>query len=189
MSTGLSHKEHATVLLDVDGTLCDNTPRLLEYTETEYGVSLTRADITEWSYHIDAIDRHIGELIDEALTTKPEWFLLGMDPIDGAKDAAGWFQAQGHTVKIATHRPATTHDVTEQWLSEHGIPYDEIIQDVPRNKGLLDGDLLVDDYHLNVQNAIEEGMAGGLFKQPYSDPTACDGAVVADRWDEMLSRL
>ncbi|XVH31669.1 5' nucleotidase, NT5C type [Haloferacaceae archaeon DSL9] len=175
------------ILLDVDGTLCSNGPRIADYAAEEYGVSITPEEITAWSYPVDGTDRHVGELIEDAITDRPEWFLLGMEPLAGAADAARWFAAQGHAVRIATHRPAASHPITRQWLTEHDIPFDELIQDVPRNKGALDGDLLVDDYHVNVQNALDAGMGGALFRQPYSDPSACDGAVVGDSWDALLA--
>lgn len=187
MSIRLDAASNKTVLLDVDGTLCDNVPRLLTYINDECGVDLTRDAITEWSFTVPGTDRHISDLIEQALDERPEWFLLGMDRIDGAAEAARWVAEQGHTVAIATHRPPDSHALTAQWLDENDIPYDTIIEDVPQNKGLLDGDLLVDDYHINVRNALAAGKAGGLFVQPYSDPTACDDAVVADTWSTMLS--
>ena len=178
-----------TVLLDVDGTICDNTPRLIEYIDAECGVELSRESITEWSFSVPGTDLHIGELIQQALDERPEWFLLGMEPIDGAAAAARWLDQQGHTVRIATHRPADSHPITAQWLEEHDIPYDELVEEVPQNKGRLDGDMLIDDYHVNVQNALAAGMAGGLFVQPYSDPDHCSGAVAAETWSGMLSEL
>jgi len=187
MSTRLDATSGKTVLLDVDGTLCDNVPRLVEYINAECGTALTRESITEWSFSIPGTDRHISDLIEQALADRPEWFLLGMEPIDGAAEAARWIGEQGHTVEIATHRPPSSHSLTGQWLDEHDIPYDSIIQEVPRNKGLLDGDLLVDDYHRNVRNALAAGKAGGLFVQPYSDPSVCEDAVVAESWPTLLS--
>jgi len=187
MTVRLDSTAGQTVLLDVDGTLCDNVPRLIEYINAECGVELTRDGITEWSFSIPGTDLGVGELIERALDDRPEWFLLGMEPIDGAAEAARWFAEQGHTVRIATHRPADSHPLTFQWLDEHDIPHDGIIQEVPQDKGRLDGDLLVDDYHINVQNALAAGKAAGLFVQPYSDPSVCADAVVAETWSTMLS--
>ena len=187
MSIRLDAASEKTVLLDVDGTICDNVPRLLTYINDECGVDLSRDAITEWSFTVPGTDCDVSDLIERALDDRPEWFLLGMEPIDGAAEAARWFAEQGHTVEIATHRPADSHPLTAQWLDENDIPYDRIIQDVPRNKGALDGDLLIDDYHLNVKNAVAAGKAGGLFVQPYSDPTVCEDAVVAESWSTMLS--
>jgi len=189
MTFRLDNGTSQTVLLDVDGTICDNTPRIIEYAHEEFGVELTREAITEWSYSIPGTDLDISKLLHQAIEERPEWFLLGMEPIDGAVEAARWLSQQGHTIRIATHRPAESHPLTAQWLTEHDIPYDEVIQEVPQNKGRLDGDLLLDDYHLNIKNALAAGKAGGLFVQPYSDPSVCSEAIIAENWSTMLSAL
>lgn len=176
-----------TVLLDVDGTLCDNLRRLAEYLRSAYGIDLAPGDVTDWRFSVPGTDEHVGEIIQGVTAERPEWFLLGMEPIEGAREAAEWFAERGHTVAIATHRPADTHPLTRQWLAEHDIPHDVLIEDVPEDKGALDGDLLIDDYHHNVANALAAGKAAGLFVQPYSDPAACPEAVVADDWETMLA--
>lgn len=178
-----------TVLLDVDGTLCDNLSRLIDYIRSAYGVELSPAAITDWSFSVPETDKHIGEIIERVTAERPEWFLLGMEPIDGARAAAEWIAEHGHRVAIATHRPAETHPLTRQWLAEHDIPYDVLIEDVPENKGDLEGDLLIDDYHVNVANALAAGKAAGLFVQPYSDPAACSGALRATDWATMCAKL
>ncbi|MFD1514668.1 5' nucleotidase, NT5C type [Halomarina rubra] len=179
----------ARILVDVDGTLCDNMPRLVEYVEREHDVTLDPERVTEWQYHVPEVGMHVGELIDAAMADHPEWFLLGMDPLPGAARGMERLQAAGYEVHIATHRPAETHDVTREWLADHDIPYDGYEDDVPRNKGDLPGHALVDDYHRNVGNALDAGKAGALFRQPYSDPAACDGALVVETWDGFVERL
>ncbi|MFC6837645.1 5' nucleotidase, NT5C type [Halomarina ordinaria] len=178
-----------TVLVDVDGTLCANIPRLVEYVDERYGVSLAEPDITEWSYPVEGTDRHVGELIHDAMADRPEEFLLSMDPLPGAAGAMARLRDHGHEVRIATHRPAETHPVTRRWLDDHDVPYDAFVEEVPPDKGALPGDLLVDDYHLNVRNALAAGKAGALFRQPYSDPAACEGALVADSWRDFLGAV
>ena len=189
MSTRFDSKPGRTVLLDVDGTLCDNMSRVIEYLASEYGVDLAPESITDWTFSVPETEYHIGEIIQEVTAERPEWFLLGAEPIECAREAAAWFADRGHTVAIATHRPPETHQLTRQWLAEHDIPYETYIEEVPENKGALGGDLLIDDYHYNVANALAAGKASGLFKQPYSDPTAVPDAVVADNWQDMLARF
>ncbi|WP_254536318.1 5' nucleotidase, NT5C type [Halomarina litorea] len=181
--------DSARVLVDVDGTLCANLPRLVEYVDAEHGVGITTDEVTEWSYPVDGTGKHVGQLIDDAMAHRREWFLLGMDPIPGADEAMRSLSEAGHDLHIATHRPSETHEVTEQWLAEHDIPYDAYEYDVPANKGCLDGDLLVDDYHRNVGDTLAEGKAGALFRQPYSDPAACEGALVVDSWADLVAAV
>ena len=179
----------ARILVDVDGTLCDNMPRLVDYVEREHDAALDPAAVTEWQYHVSEVGMHVGELIDDAMADHPEWFLRGMDPLPGAADGMARLRDAGYEVHIATHRPPATHDVTRDWLDDHGIPYDGYEDDVPRNKAELAGHALVDDYHRNVGDALAAGKAGALFRQPYSDPTPCDGALVVDSWDGFVDRV
>ena len=48
---------------------------------------------------------------------------------------------------------------------------------------------LVDDYHGNVADAIAAGKTGLLMRQPYSEPSAAEGAYVVDSWDEVRGLL
>jgi uncharacterized HAD superfamily protein len=175
------------ILVDVDGTLAWQLPRACQYLDEEYGVALAPEEVVEWDYTIPGHDRHahIGDLIFEALERDPEWYFRGMDPTEGAADALARL-SETHHVAIATHRPPDTHEHTRAWLRDHDIPYDEFVEHVPENKGALAGRALVDDYHSNVADAIEAGMDGLLFEQPYSDHAACDGATVVGSWDEVL---
>lgn len=178
-----------TFLVDVDGTLCLQLPRVCEYARTEYDLSLAPSDVTRWDHPLPELgeDRHIGHLIHELLDDHPEWFLSDLSPLDGAATALSRLRAAGHTVRIATHRTADTHHITRAWLDDNDIPYDEYVHDVPANKADLDGHVLVDDYHGHVADALAAGKRGVLMNQPYSDPTACDGAHVAGSWTDVLA--
>jgi len=63
MTVRLDDGDPKTVLLDVDGTLCANTPRLIEYVRQECGIELTHEQITEWSFSIPGTDSDIGEML------------------------------------------------------------------------------------------------------------------------------
>lgn len=175
-----------TVLVDLDGTVCDQLPRVCEYAREAYDFELRPTEITEWSYPLPELEMHIGELVDELMRDRPEWFLSALDPLPEVQDALGALQDDGYHLAVATHRHPDTHDVSRAWLADHGVPYDSFIDDVPANKGLLDGHVLVDDYHRNVANALAEGKAGVLMNRHYSDRAACAGAHVADSWADVL---
>ncbi|WP_152042154.1 5' nucleotidase, NT5C type [Salinigranum salinum] len=175
------------ILVDVDGTLAWQLPRACQYLDETYGVSLAPEEVVAWDYDIPGHDdhAHIGELIVEAFERDPEWYFGGMSPMAGAADALARL-SDTHHVAIATHRPPETHDYTRAWLRDHDIPYDEFVEQVPENKAILPGRALVDDYHGNVADAVEAGMEGLLFAQPYSDHAACDGATVVRSWADVL---
>lgn len=175
----------ATLLLDVDGVLCWQLPRACEYLHAEYGVSVAPGEIDEWSWPVPGTDQHIGEVIVELMAERPRWFLDAAEPLPGVRGGLEALVDAGYDLHVTTHRHPDTHDVSRAWLDRHDLPYDHFVEDVPPNKGDVPGDVLVDDYHGNVADALAAGKTGVLFRQPYSEPTACDGAHVVDSWRDL----
>lgn len=176
----------STLLVDLDGVVAEQLPRLCTYLRREYGHVVEPTDIDEWSYEVPGAEGHIGDVIGELMTDHAEWYFGGMEPRSGVADTLSALRAE-YRIEIATHRIPETHEVSKAWLDEHGIVYDAFHEDVPRNKGALSGDALIDDYHGNVANALSAGKTGLLMEQPYSDPDACDGALVVTTWDDVRS--
>ena len=178
----------STLLVDLDGVVADNLPRLCTYLQDTYGHEATPADIDEWTYEVPEADGHVGGVIAELMADHAAWYLGGMEPCPGAADALDRLRER-YRVEIATHRIPETHDVSKAWLAEHGIVYDAFHDEVPNDKGALAGDALIDDYHGNVGDALSAGKTGVLMRQPYSDPTAVDGAHVVDSWADVTRLL
>ena len=178
----------STLLVDLDGVVADNLPRLCTHLREEYGHDVDPADVDDWAYDVPGADGHVGTVISELMTDRPEWYLGGMAPVPGVADALESLRER-YRVEIATHRLPETHDVSKAWLAEHGIRYDEFHESVPADKGALAGDALIDDYHGNVADAIAAGKTGLLMRQPYSEPGDCDGAHVVDSWVEVRGLL
>jgi 5'(3')-deoxyribonucleotidase len=174
----------STLLVDLDGVVADNLPRLCRYLRVEYDHDVRPQEVDEWQYDVPGVEGHIGTVIAELMTDHPEWYFGGMAPQPGAPDALDAL-ADDYRVEVATHRLPETHEVSKAWLDEHDVPYDTFHETVPDDKGALPGDALIDDYHGNVVDALTAGKAGVLMRQPYSDPSACDGAHVVDTWDEV----
>ncbi len=174
----------STLLVDLDGVVAEQLPRLCTYLRREYDHDVSPSDIDRWSYHVPGIDRHIGQVINELMLEKPEWYFGGMEPRPGVTDTLSALRSE-YRIEIATHRIPETHDISKAWLDEHGIGYDDFHEEVPSDKGALAGDALIDDYHGNVANALSAGKAGLLMRQPYSDPNACDGAHIVETWDDV----
>ena len=175
----------ATLLVDLDGVVADQLPRLCEHLREAYDHDVPPEAVDEWSYEVPGVDGHVGRIITDLMRERPEWYLGGMDPVPGVVDALERLREE-YRVEIATHRVPETHDVSKAWLDDHGVPYDEFHHDVPADKGAVPGDALVDDYHGNVADAVAAGKTGVLMRQPYSDPAACEGAHVVDSWDDVV---
>jgi 5'(3')-deoxyribonucleotidase len=178
----------STLLVDLDGVVADQLPQLCRYLREAYDHDVTPEEIDEWSYEIPGVDGHIGTVITELMTERKEWYFGGMEPMPGVVDALSALRSS-YRIEIATHRIPETHDISKAWLDDHDVPYDAFHETVPPDKGAVPGDALVDDYHENVANALAAGKTGFLMRQPYSDPTVCDGAHVVDSWDDVTELL
>lgn len=175
------------VAIDVDGVLADHfTPFCRQYCE-ETGVPLRPSDLPTWDVTLPDTDADVLSLVDDRLESPA--YLESLDPIPGAVESVRRLERDGHETVIATHRPAHTHEVTEAWLNEHGIPYSEYVYDVPANKGTLDVDALVDDYHGTVADALSEGVDAYLLLQPWNRQYAAEipRTQIATSWREIRS--
>lgn len=178
----------STLLVDLDGVVAENLPRLTTYLREEYDHDVRPHEIDDWQYEIPGVKGNVGAIISELMTDHAEWYFGGMDPRSGAAEAIDALRGE-YSVEIATHRLPETHEVSKAWLAEHDIPYDEFHESVPSDKGALAGDALIDDYHGNVGDALSAGKTGFLMRQPYSDPAAVDGAHVVESWGEVTRLL
>ena len=172
----------STLLVDLDGVVAEQLPRLCTYLRREYDHDVAPEDIDDWSYDVPGTEAHIGDVIGELMTDHAEWYFGGMEPRSGVADTLSALRSE-YRVEIATHRIPETHDVSKAWLDDHGIGYDAF------HDAALAGDALIDDYHGNVADALSAGKAGVLMRQPYSDPGVCDGAHVVTSWDDVRTLL
>lgn len=177
------------LLVDVDGTICDDLPRVCEFVEEEYDRRISPDEITEWGYHIEDIDVGLESVFHRLFTDRPEWFLADLDPIPGSRRALTSLSGSGYEVWIVTHRPPETHNLTERWLADQGFAYDRFLTDVPDSKAAVPGDVLIDDYHEHVRDVVEAGRSGILMDRPYNVPLSHDRAVVASGWDDVVELL
>lgn len=177
------------LLLDVDGTVCRNLPRICEHVNDTYGLSVTPEEVTEWSYHFEEIDQRIGEVADDLMRNKANWYIDGLAPLDDARVVLTELQEAGFEIVIVTHRLPETHEATRRWFDDHGIPFDEFVEDVPENKAELRGDVLIDDHHRQVEHAVESGKVGILMDQPYNQPVSHGRAVTVTSWIEIRDVL
>lgn len=181
--------ESRRILVDVDGTLCFNLPRLCEFVEREYGVEISREEITDWSFQFEEIDVGITDVITQLFDEYPEWFLADLEPVPGAREALDSLAATGHEIQIVTHRPAETHHLTQQWLDEQGMYYDGYVEDVPENKAEVTGDVLIDDFHGHIADAVDAGMQGILFDRPYTEEVGHEQAIRVSTWTDVIAAL
>jgi 5'(3')-deoxyribonucleotidase len=156
------------VSFDVDNTLAKRGSQMCELINDLYpDAELTTDDFTEWNFEVEGAGRGIEELINEVLVEEPSC-IRGMEPQERAVALTQELGDAGVTVQIVTHRPPETHERTKEWLETHGVQYSEFVEDVPRDKSRVSGDILIDDHHRNVADMVDAGKTGVLVLQLYN---------------------
>lgn len=114
------------IIFDIDGTLSDLTHRL---------------------HHISGTSRKWDEFFDAASDDAPHNEIIELNKI--LKNA-------GKTIFVVSGRPEKIRGITEEWLSNHGVVYDELYmrpdgdhrQDFLVKSQILDG-ILADNYEID----------------------------------------
>jgi 5'(3')-deoxyribonucleotidase len=164
------------IVVDVDGVLAAHFKPYAAAVRSERGANLRATDLSTW----DIRDGEANVLSTITTRLGDPAYLWPVAGVDRLRDA-------GHEVVVATHRPATVHPTTRRWLAANDIVVDEYLTDVPDNKGRIDGDVLIDDYHGNVGDALAADMKGLLFRQPWNRryATDFDADQIVYGWDEI----
>lgn len=175
------------IAVDVDGVLADHFVPFAERYREETGFELRRNDLNTWDVPLPESEDD-ATLLDAVISGLGEPEYLRRAPlVPGARRGVSRLRDRGHEIVIATHRQSETHPVTREWLDRKGVTYDEYVSDVPDDKGSLDADLLIDDYHGNVRDALDAGSHGLLMLQPWNRlyTGGFDHRRIVDSWERV----
>lgn len=173
------------VAVDVDGVLADHVRPLVADLESKTGFELRPEELATWDLPLPGAETDLLTAVTRRLGDPS--YLRRAPVVDGATEGIERLRDRDHEVVVATHRPAHTHPTTREWLADNGVEYDEFVDDVPDDKGEIEVDVLVDDYHGNVRNALDAGRAGLLFRQPWNRLYAAefDHRQIVDGWAQV----
>lgn len=165
---------NATILCDIDGVIAASQEHTLSLAEQEHGADGDLNQMNSWNDDVDGTQFSMYELIKHYYDTKPRDYLLNMPTFPGVKESLETLQRH-NTVKIVTHRPPEHNDLTVEWLQNNNIPFDEFVYDVPENKADVGGDVLIDDYYGNINDAARSGLFPILINRPYTERHKVNG--------------
>lgn len=173
------------IAVDVDGVLADHLTPFVTELEAETGFELRPEELATWDLPLPDGETDLLTAVTRRLADPA--YLRRAPTVDGAIEGVERLRDRDHEIVVATHRPAHTHSATREWLADNGIRYDEYLEDVPENKGAIEADLLVDDYHGNVRDAVDAGRAGLLFRRPWNRLYAAefDHRQIVDGWEQI----
>jgi hypothetical protein len=152
--------------LDLDGVLGDHVAILLPRILQRHGVALARAGLTSWTMRIGATSSLSEEIL--AGFTDPS-FVMSMPMCRGARGLLRAIAACGASACVVTSRPPACRATTLAWITHKRLEIEEVAFLPERTKSGSNVDILVDDYHGNVEEFLSgtEG-AAILLRRPWS---------------------
>jgi hypothetical protein len=176
------------IAIDIDSTLHHYWDAFAAAARRRFGVDLVYDEQVTW---------HIPQLRPEQLRaciaeTHADDTVLAAEPYPGAVAVVRRWHEAGHWIHVTSHRDASAHGATAQWLEDIGLPYDDLhcsYDKIARAKE-LDIDVLVDDSPVNLQRAVEAGMVGATLLHPWNrDLVEEEDIVAAEDWPELERKL
>jgi len=145
------------VACDFDSTLADTLKVVLDFFNFKYGLCLTREDIVDWDWKVNArewgftekgakqVEADFWKVYNLFDTTHLRRAIPPVDPM--ACGAVKWLVKRGHQVDIVTaNRPEAEMSI-RAWLFGHGLdlPLRLLDRKTARHKAELGYDVLIDD--------------------------------------------
>lgn len=136
------------IILDCDGVLADTMKKLLKLYNSEYGLNLTKDDITAWD-----LRKIQKEGTDMTKYFKQRGFFGDLEPIPDSQKYVKLLQDDGHEIFVATASPVEGMVDKVMWLRENFefIPEENII--MCTRKDVICGDVILDDGLHNLRNS------------------------------------
>ena len=173
---------------DIDGVIADFTPPLLAAVKKNYGSELKREDI--YCFDLEVV-LGIPHCEEEALIVD----VLNQDlPLNiGAKEALEQLSCQGHSIYLLTCRYGHLRNVTESWLKQKGIPYNQLHLLNEGEKYLAK----VDPLDVIVEDSLQEALAWAnkvktilIYDQPWNQTLNVKNLIKRIyNWKEILHEI
>jgi uncharacterized HAD superfamily protein len=176
------------IAVDIDSTLHHYWDQLAAIAKRRFGVELPYDEQITWK-----ITRLRPEQVHVCVAeTHREASVLAAEPYPGAVDAIRDWHEAGHFIHVTSHRTTEAHGVTERWLEQIGLPYDELycsFDKVARCRE-IGIDLLIDDSPENLQRAIDAGIAVATIEHPWNrELCETEDVICGADWDELARNL
>jgi len=170
------------IAVDLDGVLADQIRSLTEEVARVTGIQLRGEAIRKYNMLIGEVS--IGEIATLALL-RPE-YTLGMDVMPGAERALGEL-AYRHHITVATDRLPEADPLSLMWLQGTLLRFHDYVNTHAVGKHTLDADVLIDDYHVNVNMFAATDRPAILFVRPWNALEAVRAGVIrAHNWKEVV---
>jgi uncharacterized HAD superfamily protein len=110
------------VYVDLDDVLSATTSTYVDIAAQEFGKKIDYEELRSFdlkaSFHLT--EREYVDFFDRIHQTE---ILMGFLPVKGAVDTVTKWNEEGWHIAVVTGRPASTYDVSLEWLNQNAIPY------------------------------------------------------------------
>jgi hypothetical protein len=177
------------IAIDIDSTLHHYWDTLSEIAVRRFGIDLPYEEQLTWG-----ITRLRPEQLQICIeeSHSDERILAGR-PYPGAVETVrGWHERDGHYIHVTSHRDARCAPATARWLTEIGLPCDDLCcsWDKVTRCAELQIDVLIDDSPLNLTTALERGIAAATLTHPWNrDVCEEEDVIAAADWPRLARAL
>jgi hypothetical protein len=176
------------IAIDIDSTLHHYWDVLSDAARRRFGIDLPYEEQFDWG-----ITRLKPKQLEVCIAeTHTDAAILAGRPYPGAVEAVRRWHEAGHFIHITSHRRDECHPATERWLHDIGLPFDELycsFDKVARCRE-IGIDLLIDDSPVNIEHAIEAGIAVATLRHPWNaDVCEVEDVIHADDWPQLERAL
>jgi hypothetical protein len=171
--------------IDIDSTLHPYWDQLAAIAQRRYGVALPYD--RQFTWEIPQLEpAQLKAIVEE---THNEQNVLRAEPYPGAVETIQHWHADGHFIHITSHRASDAHNHTAQWLTQIGLPHDELYcsDDKITRCVELRIDVLIDDSPVNLIKAVEAGITAATLEHPWNKDV--DDIISAPDWPTLKARL
>lgn len=155
------------IIVDMDEVLAEFVQKVLNRWNAINGTHFTKGDITEWRMENvlgrDVTGRLADGLIDEWLGE--DGFYLDLEPIPDSIKSLQYLMDHGHDIVIATSIPEVAvhaFDDKRAWMRRYFPKFSMKSFMASSRKGLIQGDILIDDGSHNITDWCLQGKTGAL---------------------------
>jgi beta-phosphoglucomutase-like phosphatase (HAD superfamily) len=178
----------ARIALDIDSTLHHYWDLLDGIARRRFGVELPYDEQRDWG--ITQLEH--TQLVACVEETHTDENIESAEPYPGAVETVSAWHEQGHWIHVTSHRAGLTRGATERWLERIGMPYDDLHCSYDKISRCVElgVDVLVDDSPVNLERALEAGIAAATIVHPWNEVLVRTGrAVGGSDWFELRERL
>jgi uncharacterized HAD superfamily protein len=171
--------------IDIDSTLHPYWDQLAGIAKRRFGVDLPYDSQATW-----AIKRLTPEQLEACVQeTHTKEHVLAAEPYPQAVETVTRWHEQGHFIHITSHRASDAHPHTSEWLTNIGLPHDELYcsNDKIARCVEIGIDVLIDDSPQNLLRAVEAGIVAATIEHPWNRDL--EGVIIARDWAGLAERL